>query len=365
MRRLTICCPKQWGYHIDSYKMALYFQDQYRITYVCWDHGYKKVNSDKVNVLYVSRRGSLVARNLRFLRSIHRHLSDVKPDICFIKYYVGCSLSRLRSPAVNYVFDVRSASVNEDPVNRLLYNLVLRTEARFFTNITVISSGLARHLRLENRSTVLPLGSSVVSTVNKSFRDLKLLYVGTLNNRNISETIEGVADFQDRYGAGIVDRYTIVGDGREYDLLKKKIEYYGLSDVVELKGRIPHCELRTLLDEHNVGVSYVPRTRYYDHQPVGKTFDYLLSGLAVLATSTSENSKVINGSNGVCIDDNAAAFAEGLHRIWRSRNKYDSCAIRKLAMRYSWDHIFQQFSHYLEARLDKASRDNLDAVETQ
>lgn len=365
MKRLTICCPKQWGYHVDSYKMALYFQNEYVLTYICWDHGYKKVDHDNVKVVYVSRRGSLLARNLRYLRSVHRHLSDLKPDICFMKYYIGCSLSRTCVPGVNYIFDVRSASVKKNALSRTLYDMILKTESRFFANITVISPGLAKYLGLEGRSTVLPLGSNVVSGVDKSFGGLRLLYVGTLDNRKIGETIEGVARLRDRYGTDIVERYTIVGNGREYDLLKRDIERQSLEEVVELRGQIPHCELSSLFDEHNVGISYVPRTRYYDHQPARKTFDYLLSGLAVLGTGTSENKKVINENNGVCIDDNATAFAEGLYQLWKSRDKYDSCRIRNLAMQYSSDHIFQQFSDYLETRVGKDRRDNMDTVKAR
>ena len=347
-RKLTILCPKQWGHHIDSYKMALFFQREYTVTYLCWDHGFKRVPAEAVNVIYVSRSGSLLARNLRYLRTAYRHLNRVRPEICFIKYFVGCSITKLAAANVGYILDVRTGSVHQDGIRRRLYDSIIKLESLMFRNITVISEALGRRLGLENRSTVLPLGSDIKSADRKTFESIRLLYVGTLNNRNISETIKGIARFRDRHGKNIVRRYTIVGDGREYQLLKEQIKAHRLQRVVTLKGRVPYCELKSLLDSHNVGVSFVPMTHYYDCQPVGKTFDYLLSGLVVIATGTSENRKVIQGSNGVCIADSADSFADGLYQVWQRRKQYDSDQIRRSVGEYSWDNIYKEFGAYLD-----------------
>jgi glycosyltransferase involved in cell wall biosynthesis len=80
-------------------------------------------------------------------------------------------------------------------------------------------------------------------------------------------------------------------------------------------------------------------TDYYDVQPVTKTFEYLLSGMPVIATNTSENRKVINQGNGVLIGDTAEDFYTGLKTILKNRLFFDSVKIRNNSMEYTWYNI--------------------------
>jgi len=49
---------------------------------------------------------------------------------------------------------------------------------------------------------------------------------------------------------------------------------------------------------------------YYDCQPATKTFEYILSGMVCIATSTYENKKLINNINGVLCNDIQKALQE-------------------------------------------------------
>jgi glycosyltransferase involved in cell wall biosynthesis len=176
--------------------------------------------------------------------------------------------------------------------------------------------------------------------------------VGTLSNRRIDDTIEGFGRFYNMYKDKIPCSYKIIGTGNELETeaIYQKVEEHKLEGVVELTGYIPHDDLIPYLQEANIGVSYVPITTYYDIQPPTKTYEYLLGGMAVLATATQENALVIDEHNGVLIQDNPQAFAEGLERLYQNRLSYDGEGIQRRALQYSWDNIVKHnLLEYLSA----------------
>jgi glycosyltransferase involved in cell wall biosynthesis len=135
--------------------------------------------------------------------------------------------------------------------------------------------------------------------------------------------------------------YTIIGDGpkNESDELKELIEKLNLKEFVTIIGKLLHCQLKEYFDRSNIGVSYIPLRTYFDKQPPTKTFEYLLSGMPVIATKTTANSKIINPETGVLIGDRPIDFHEGLITLYRNRNHYDSQKIRKLNLKHTWENI--------------------------
>ena len=226
--------------------------------------------------------------------------------------------------------------------------------------MTVISKSLAEKLFISHKSHVLPLGADIISLVNKSFDNIHLLYVGTLYNRNIDETIHGFKKFYDIYKDKVPVTYTIIGSGvrSEEANLKKIVFNYGLTKVVNITGRIPHIKLKSYFDTANIGVTYIPLTDYYDCQPVTKNFEYLLSGMPVIATHTSENRKVINQDNGVLIGDSAENFYVGLETIFIKRHLFCSEKIRNKSVKYSWKNIVQNNLIIYLKKVQKCNRYN-------
>ena len=96
---------------------------------------------------------------------------------------------------------------------------------------------------------------------------------------------------------------------------------YGLSKIINIAGTIPHPQLKPRFDAANIGVSYVPLTDYYDCQPVTKTFEYLLPGMPVVATLTSENRNVIHSENGVLVGDTTEDFYKGMKAIFEKKRE--------------------------------------------
>lgn len=350
--KMLILCQNQFGYHVDSFSYCKYLGSNYEITYLCWDYSRKKVSLDNINVRYVSRNGTKLIRNLDYIKQSIRCIEDVKPDICIIKYFRGCSVLRLkyRKDPV-FVFDVRTGSVQPKFVSRFIYNTILRFEALFFDNLTVISAGLRKQLRLDQKAHILPLGSECISSHIKQFHRLDLLYVGTLSYRHLEQTIEGFGDFLTKYkGDQVGCSYTIIGDGHHGELarLRELVVRLGLNKKVQLLGRIPFSELEPFFTEHNVGISYVPMKKWFDCQPVTKTFDYFLSGIPVIGTATSENEKVIDRTNGVLISDNRRGFFLGLEEFYLRRLSFDSRMIRESSSKYQWEYIVREFDNYLQ-----------------
>ena len=275
------------------------------------------------------------------MRQALRQIDD-KQTIVFIKYFQGISTAlRLLKPTHCIVMDIRTGSVCKSLIVRRVQDAILMLETKFYKHITVISQSLSANFNISQKAHILPIGSDIISSTEKNFNYFHLLYVGTLFNRNLEITINGFKKFFDEHKGNLSISYTIIGSGptMEEKNLKDLVRRYGLSEIVNIAGSIPHTQLKPWFDSANVGVSYVPLTGYYDCQPVTKTFEYLLSGMPVIATKTSENMKVLIPENSVIVGDSANDFYSGLSTIFVKRHLYDSTKIRNEAVKYTWKNI--------------------------
>lgn len=337
-KRLLIINPKQFGYHLDTYYYCKWAPPSWRMAYHGFDAGQPRLAVEGTAVRYVPRQGGLVRRYLRFLSSCVTECGRDYEAI-FLKYFPGCSLLRLRHPRKRFVLDIRTGSVAQNRFQRWGQDLLLRVESLGFSHVTVISASLARKLGLA-RAHLLPLGAEPIETAPKDFSALRLLYVGTFRGRRIEDTLTA---FHRLYsaGGGVEMTYDVIGDGPpgERDRLRAWVRDRGLEDVVWLPGFVHHRELARYYEKCNVGVSYIPINPIYDCQPPTKTFEYLLAGLPVIATNTSENAAVITEHNGLLIEDTPEAFYAALQTLAERRAAYSSERIRTEALKYSWETI--------------------------
>lgn len=340
-KKLLVINPSQFGYHIDSYYYCKYLKNDYKIIYICWNSNLQKINMQNVRVVYVGRGGNMVVRTLRFLRYALKELSFNPTFVIIKEFKTISSILKICKPSLCFVLDIRSGSVVSNPIRRLLGDFRLVIEAKFFRNITVISEGLAERLHISHKAHVLPLGADTISDKNKVFNKFDLLYVGTLENRHINITIEGLKKFVDEFSHKIPVTYTIIGDGpnNEADELKNVIEEYNLGKLVTVTGRLLHSQLKEYFDRSNIGVSYIPLANCFDCQPPTKTFEYLLSGMPVIATRSTENLKIVRSDTGVLIEDQPKDFYEGLKTLYENKNIFDSKTIRKLNLKHTWKNI--------------------------
>ncbi len=347
---LVIVNAEQFGYNPATFYYCKYLNSKLAITYIGLDQGHEKLQLPGITVQYVEKNTNYIVRGYRFLRKILSYTTQ-KNTILLIKYVKVISiLLRIFRPFNPLIIDIRTGYISSNQLNRFASDLLLKFECKFFKNVTVISCSLAKKLGLEKKAHILPIGADVISETTKEFNQLNLLYVGTLFNRNIDQALLGFAKFYLEYQDKIPMRFTIIGrgPGDEETILRTITDREGLSDVVSIVGQVPHNKLKEYFDAHNIGISYIPITSYFDVQPPTKTFEYLLSGMPVIATTTQENSKIITEDNGILIQDNPESFYESLKLLFAKRNMFNSKKIQhESAKKYSWEKIVNNLSEYI------------------
>jgi glycosyltransferase involved in cell wall biosynthesis len=279
-------------------------------------------------------------------------MSRARYDRVFVVYFQGASVLRWARGGSSVFMDIRTGSDRPGAARRTFDNALLWLECMLFPRLSIVSRSLVSELHLPaSRCMILDLGGDRRSDTQKTFDELRLLYIGTFDQRNIHLTIEGFVRFARECPDLRVLRYDIIGSGPDEDvrLVRDAVERFQCADQVITHGWIPNAEITPFLDAANAGVGFVPRLRYYDCQPSTKVFEYLLAGMPTIATRTRENAAVIVPENGVLVDDTAQGFYEGLRHWYEQRASYDSRAIRESVSRFAWDRIVrEQLIPYLE-----------------
>ncbi len=362
--RLLILCSSQFGYHLDTYYYCKHGREVLDITYMGFEGTRPPVDMEGVRIKPVAYRGNKLRRFLRWWWTAWRE-SRKDYDVVFVKYFPACSLIRLLTPGQRFVFDVRTGSITKSRWRRRLSNALLKIESWAFTHVTVISESLARLLGLRwDKVHLLPLGADVLATNEKRFDGLHLLYVGTLNGREIDKTILGFERFHRKHKNHLALSYAIAGDGHhgELDRLRALVADLRLDGVVDLLGFVHHADLAPFWEKCNLGVSFIPINEIYDVQPATKTFEYLLAGMPVIATGTAENKRVVSADNGIIIPDTAHDFNIGLEQIFLNRDRFTSAAMRQSAVDNHWETIVKEnLCPYLAGMIkDNRERESTD-----
>lgn len=350
-KKLLIIDTHQLGTLTDVYKWCLYLQNDYEITLLCFDAGLERVVVDGINVSYVSYKGTLPVRGIRFL------LYSIW-NICFfhgkiiIVYFDHCDILKIFFPFKRMLVDIRTLSINPDYKIREKYDTALIRSCRHFDMISVISAGIKQKLGIIKKPiSILPLGADCISTAPKDYSELRLLYVGTFRGRKLEETLKGLALFCSKY-PDVSIRYDIIGSGSKSD----DEELHDLAKLLKLDkriifhGRIPNHLLTPYFDKANIGVSFIPITVYYNNQPPTKTFEYVLSGLYTIATATDENKKIISTENGILIQDTSESFCKALEAIYFNKHSINEKQIRESLKESIWVNVV---NNHLKPILEK------------
>jgi len=265
-------------------------------------------------------------------------------------YHTGADLLKRLLPYKKMILDIRTLSVAKQASVRNAYDENVRCAARKYNAVTIISEGLSEKLgEIGREKFILPLGSDVISNCTKSYKRVKLLYVGTLSGRRLEDTLYGLKAFVTR-NPDCEMTYDIVGSGNkdELDELSDLTKSLGLLNMVFFHGRLPHSEIKRFFDECNVGVCYVPITDYYEYQPPTKLFEYVLSGLYVIATATEASKELINPKNGIIIQDSPEGFCCALQSLFDNLNTISEVEIRQSLKEHTWAKIVQsEFAPWL------------------
>ena len=340
LKKILLLSANQYGHFIDHYYLSSELSAYCEVDVISMYEGKSVIpEKDKVNVvqLLFSTKFSRAFSFRRYLKTI----KNKKYDLVIASYFRGicfCASELKRIADVCY-FDVRSIDVSRNQIKRLLFNKLILLESTFFIKHSVISKGVAEYLGLKN-AFLLPLGCNPQEYKSK-LTGTNLLYVGTLNGRDIYKTVEAIAQLPVSYRSQI--RYYIVGSGSqtETDRIKKTIEEHALSGMVFLVGYVPTADLYQYYEKSNVGISFVPINDIYTLQPPTKTLEYLAAGLPVLATSTKANLEILDESCAFMVNDSAEDFARGLLLMVDNFDQFQADKIRSKVRDYTWNSIAQ------------------------
>jgi glycosyltransferase involved in cell wall biosynthesis len=342
LNTVILASPDQYGYFTIYYNYAKYLSKEFNIIYICFDQRENKFESENIKVIYLALGRNKIARILKYYQAIVRIFKSNSSAILILKYYFFSSFLNLFLPRKDLILDIRTGYISKTKIKTLFYNLIIRIEALAFKRVIVLSESLRKKLKLRiYKTTIIPLGADQVNYPPKEFNKLALLYIGTLTSRNIYQTVEGLSQFVKSSSKNIEIRYHIVGGGKpaEVKKLKDTIYHLNLQEIVHYEGQIYGENLKRLLMNCNIGVSYIPMIEDYDCQPATKTIEYLMAGMPVIATNTYENKVIVNENNGVLIKDTSEDFCIGLSTIYNKRNSFSSSEIRKSVASLTWENI--------------------------
>jgi glycosyltransferase involved in cell wall biosynthesis len=359
--KVLVVYPGRFGFHVVSYFLCKYGAQKHDFTYLGLAFAATaacEISSPLpgVKVKDDSCKSGLSGRR-KVLRLIREEVMAGNYDVVFTAYIPGLSLLSgfFEQQNVRVIVDIRSGFLVKNGYKRFLLNRILRYECRKLRHITINSRMLAKYLGFaEGEVTELPLGAEPVSVGPRDLRRLHLLYVGALSKRHVELTVAGLKQYMNRCGAETVRRYDIVGAGsiEEEQKIREAILENGLEDFVKMHGYVPRERMAAFLKSANVGVSFVPLTAYYDMQPVTKTYEFLMAGLPIIATRTTQNRQLVNDTNGVLIEDTPESFARGLAKIKSKLPGLSPLAIQGASLQHSWENvILGQYLPYLESLL--------------
>ena len=359
MKKILFINPGPFGSFTDTYYYCKLLRWKYHITYVGFDGGQSTQKLDGIKIIHLPGKGNSIKQKAFFFKFLYRFTKKKNYDFVLINYFLGSSIISLFLK--KSIIDIRTSYISSKKYKRILYNIILAIEVRFFNNVSAISENLAKYIHLPQKTHIIPLGAPYLPYIEKDFSSLKILYVGTFHQRDIEKTIYGFAKFISFINYSNIAHYTIVGHGSEIDInnINKAIVSSGMEKHVSYLGTIRHPEIIKYLNSHNVGISYIPIKKYFDNQPPTKTFEYLLSGMAVLATNTKENKKVMTDQCGVVVGDSVNDVYSGLIQIYHNRFLYNSENIQKAALKYSWEAIVKKkLEPYIEQFYSKKIQNN-------
>ena len=341
MSKILIVAPYQFGELSDCYYWAKYSKENNQVWYI----GYRQRNS---SITSRSLEGIKIWQPVKFKNNIlfgaYFYLNVIfkilinKIDNVIICNMPYAELLPLLFKRKNIVFDIRTLSVVENEEIRLRADTSTIKRARCFKHVSVISNGLIRKIALNNTS-LLPLGAEELSLKNKKFDIMRMMYIGTFNGRKLEDFLQGVLMFKMKYK--IQFTCDIIGNGDPQTTKKIQNIAKEIGSEVVLHGYLNHEESQLYFDNCNIGICYVPQTEYYEEQPATKLYEYFLSGMAAIATSTHAIKEDMLLGCGVLIEDNPNSVCEGLKKMHDLMPTYESSDIRKKSQKYHWSLIFE------------------------
>lgn len=169
------------------------------------------------------------------------------------------------------------------------------------------------------------------SIVEKDYPDIKLLFVGAFESKQFEKEI------------------------------MKKVEELGLRKKIVFKGKVPYEEVRHYLEKASIGIlPYLPVPNHLVCLP-NKLFEYMASGVAVVASDFSNYRRVIkNCQCGVLVNpESPESIAEGILYLLKNKNitqKMQMNGLKMFESTYNWEEEEKKLIDFYESLLKGKNR---------
>jgi len=165
-----------------------------------------------------------------------------------------------------------------------------------------------------------------------------LIYVGGISyHRGLQYVVEGMSHLINE----IPVRLWIAGDGKYSVVLKNRVKELGLQKHVEFFGQLPKKDVEDLMKKSNFGLIPHIRSEQSDNSSPNKLFEYMASGLPVLASDCISVKRVLEETNsGISYRyDSPSDFADKVKKLYSERKDssfYSMNGINAVANKFNW-----------------------------
>jgi glycosyltransferase involved in cell wall biosynthesis len=161
-------------------------------------------------------------------------------------------------------------------------------------------------------------------------------------------------------------RLLLVGDGRERRRMTERAATLGIGHAVQFTGLVPHGEVPSLLSAADIGVAPYPRLEQDLWFSPLKAFEYMATGLAIVASDVGQLSEVLrDGTSALLVPPgDAPAMAAALQRLIEDdglRRRLGAQARLDAVARHSWERYLAQLEDVLSVAIAGHARDSRSA----
>jgi len=158
-------------------------------------------------------------------------------------------------------------------------------------------------------------------------------------------------------------RLLLVGDGRERLRMTERAAALGIAHAVQFTGLVPHGEVPSLLSAADIAVAPYPRLKQDLWFSPLKAFEYMATGLAIVASDVGQLSQVLrDGTSGLLVPPgDAPAMAAALQRLIEDdglRRRLGAQARLDAVARHSWERYLARLEDVLSVVIAGHARDS-------
>jgi len=171
---------------------------------------------------------------------------------------------------------------------------------------------------------------------------LRLFYVGFVTRiRGIDNMLLGLHEYLKDPIPDQQVEVDIVGIGAALEQYRAMAQDLGVANSVHFHGWCDQEVVDRLFEESDIGILTYHVCSHWNHTIPNKLFDYMLSGMPVIATDVRPIQRIINevGCGIVFKDGSADGFADALRTLANSeaRNSMAERGLQAIKLRYNWD----------------------------